>query len=149
MGRMAKGFGVFSLVIILYFCDFCDKKPPSLLVEAFLCLLPRPLQEGDVTDFQFPRRFSSRNAVVFPFLAQLLKPRCSLLGWTPETHAPQSGCFDPLRLPLMDVFSFHLRKIGKNLQDEIRDQGSGQVVFVSCIQQRHIFLCQASTKKSM
>lgn len=50
-----------------------------------------------------------------------------------------SGCRDAFGLPLPDEFPFGLRHIGKDLQDEIGDKGSGQVVvFDSGIQQLHI-----------
>ena len=42
------------------------------------------------------------------------------------------------RLPLPDAFPFLLRDIGKQLQDNIRDEGAGQIPSIAGIEQRHI-----------
>lgn len=89
---------------------------------------------------------AGRQAAFLPCLAKCFIDGGTLHRASPEPYAPRFGCGNFLRLSLAVELPFRLRHIGQKLKHDIRNQGSGQVAVLPCIQQRHVCLCQVETK---
>ena len=57
---------------------------------------------------------------------------------TSEDNAPLSGSGDPLRLTDTDIASLVFRHKGKELQDDVAEEGADQILSLQGIQKGHI-----------
>ena len=82
----------------------------------------------------FPRRYFAP----YPQFFQAAIFRGLFSGLTPKPDALQLCRRDALGLPLADELPFRLGHIAEKLQDDVRDQRSGQILILPRVQQRHI-----------
>ena len=89
-------------------------------------------------DLQRLRCLSGGDIPVFPASFDLAEPSRPLHGPASEMYALRFGRRDPFRLPLPYELPLRLRNIRQKLQNDVRDQRSGQVAASPRIQQRHV-----------
>ena len=87
---------------------------------------------------QSPCTLAGRQAAFLPCFAKDFIDGGTLHRTLAKPHAVRLGCSDPFCLSLTVKLLLRLRYIGQKLKHDIRNQGSGQVSVLPCIQQWHV-----------
>ena len=115
------------------------------LFNAFTILAPRPFEEGHIADAKPAASLTRGDFIFCPVLIDFLKAFGNRHGVASELDTPRLCRRNAFGLSLPYELPFRLR-IGKQLQDDIRNQGAGEVAPLPRVQKREVCLCQVETK---
>ena len=82
--------------------------------------------------------FTSGDFSPLPFLEDSVEFLGDGLGLSAQMAASESGGFYALPLALADEMSFGFRHVGEKLQEDVRDESTGQIAVLVGIEERHI-----------
>lgn len=101
------------------------------------CLL-RPFSEGVGGDAKLFGGKAYGDSFGSPLPVKFFKCLGRVFAWAPEFYAAYFGGMDSFRLALAVEFAFKLCEVGGELEDEIGDEGAGQVAGGARVQQGRV-----------